>query len=202
VPEILVYQPAESRFGRWTSRPATLTVSLLGAQAVLKETADTVTLMRRLLFACALVALLVPAVALAADLAPGDGTLSVKNGTGRIDVAARGAVIGSCERCTITIDDPKAGDGTGPIVSGAEAQLDLTDTKSRWTGTDIRFRLIGGFSRVIVTGSGIELSAVGQGSATVRGWLNNLGTYAVNGADRKLLPFEPDSFRLGEPTGE
>jgi hypothetical protein len=155
--------------------------------------------MRRLVFACALAALLVPAIAVASGLAPGDGTLSVKNANGRIDVAARGTIIGSCDRCSITIDDPQPGDGSGPIVTGFEGlPRDLTETKSRWVGIDVRFRLIGGFSRTIVQGSGIDLSAVGQGSATVRGRLDNVGTYAVNGGERRLLPIEPFSFKLAD----
>jgi hypothetical protein len=31
----------------------------------------------------------------------------------------------------------------------------------------------------------------------VRGFLNNIGTYAVDGGDRRLLPFDPLSFQLG-----
>ena len=46
-------------------------------------------------------------------------------------------------------------------------------------------------------GSGIDLYAVGQGSVTVRGFLNNLGTYAVDGGERRQLPFEPLTFQLG-----
>jgi hypothetical protein len=157
--------------------------------------------MRRLVFACALLALAVPAAALAARLALGDGTLSVKNANGRVDVAARGAVIGTCDRCSITIDDPQPGDGGGPVVTGFDGIRDLTSTKSRWFGENVRFRLIGGFSRTIVQGSGIYLSAVGQGSATVRASRDNEGTYAINGGERRLIPVEPFSFRLADSSG-
>jgi hypothetical protein len=155
--------------------------------------------MRRLLFACALFALAVPAAGLAARSADGDGTLVVKNASGRIDIVATGSVVGSCVRCTIWIDDPRPGDGSGPIVTGFEGRRDeITDTKSRWSGTDVRFRLIGGFSRTRVRGAGIDLYAVGQGSVTVWGfpWALNPGTYAVNGGDRKPLPLEPLTFQL------
>jgi hypothetical protein len=153
--------------------------------------------MRRVLFACALFALAVPAAGVASRLAEGDGTLVVRNASGVIQVVATGTVIGSCDRCTIWMDDPKPGDGSGPIVTGFEGKHDLTDTKSRWSGADVRFRLIGGFARTRVRGSGIELYAVGKGSATVQGWLTNLGTYSVDGGDRRLLPFEPTTFQLG-----
>ena len=157
--------------------------------------------MRRVLFACALIALAVPAATFGSPRAEGDGTLVVRNASGIINVAATGTVIGSCDRCTIWIDDPKPGDGSGPIVTGFEGKRDdITDTKSRWAGSDVRFRLIGGFSRTRVRGSGIDLYAVGQGSVTVRAFLNNLGTYAVDGGERRPLPFEPLSFQLGVKT--
>ena len=152
--------------------------------------------MRRALFACTLFVLAAPA-AFAARGAEGDGTLVVRNASGVFNIAATGTLIGSCDRCTIWIDDPKPGDGSGPIVTGFEGKRDLTDTKSRWSGSDLRFRLIGGFSRTRVRGSGIELYAVGKGSVTVQGWLTNLGTYSVDGGERRPIPFEPTTFQLG-----
>ena len=178
--------------------PPPLTVSLLSAHYGHKEKADTLRAMRQVLFACAFFALAVPAVGLASRAADGDGTLVVKNASGVINVAATGTIIGSCDKCTIWIDDPKPGDGSGPIVTGFEGKRDLTDTKSRWSGADLRFRLIGGFARTRVRGIGIELYAVGWGSVTVQGWLSNLGTYSVDGGERRQLPFEPVTFQLGE----
>ena len=153
--------------------------------------------MRRVLFACAFLALLLPAFAVASRGAEGDGTLVVRNGSGIVNVAAKGTLIGSCDNCTVWIDDPTLGDGSGPIVTGFEGKRDLTDTKSRWSGTDVRFRLIGGFARTRVRGSGIDLYVVGKGSVTVQAWLTNVGTYAVDGGERRPLPFEPLSFQLG-----
>jgi len=49
--------------------------------------------MRRLLFACALFALALPAVAVGRTQAAGDGTLAVKDAVGTVQIAARGAVI-------------------------------------------------------------------------------------------------------------
>ena len=156
--------------------------------------------MRRVLFACALFMLAVPAGTFATARAEGDGTLVVKNGTGVIHLATKGTVIGSCDKCTIWIDDPLESDGSGPIVTGFEGKQDLTDTKSRWSGSDVRFRLVGGFSRTRVRGNGIDLYVVGRGSVTVRGFLNNVGTYAVDGGERRPLPFESLTFQLGVKT--
>ncbi len=157
--------------------------------------------MRRLLIPCALVALLVfPAAAAARQNAPGDGTVVVHNAYGTVSIVATGGMIGSCDHCTVTIVDPQPGDGTGPIVSGQESKQDLTDTKSRWAGYDVRFRLIGGFFRLRVYGSGIELSAVGRGQGTIRGMGTvNDGTYAVNGGDRRPLPDDLRAFWIGAP---
>jgi hypothetical protein len=155
--------------------------------------------MRRLVFACALVALALPAGALGLTRATGDGTLSVKNSDGVINIAARGGVIGSCDACTIFFVDPEPNDGSGPIVTGFEAKNAITETKRKWEGTNVRFRLIGGFFRLRVLGTGIDLSAVGQGSVTLRGYPFNLGTYSLNGADRRLLPEEARTFQLREP---
>jgi len=154
--------------------------------------------MRRVVFACAVFALAVPAATFGARTAEGDGTLVVRNASGVINIAARGSVIGSCDHCTIWIDDPKPGDGSGPIVTGFEGKrADITDTKSRWDGSDVRFRLIGGFARTRVRGNGIDLYAVGVGSVTVRAWPINVGTYAVDGGERRELPLEPLTFQLG-----
>jgi hypothetical protein len=76
--------------------------------------------MRRAFFACTLVALAVPTATFASRAADGDGTLVVKNASGVVNIAAKGSVIGSCDSCKIWIDDPKPGDGSGPIVTGFE----------------------------------------------------------------------------------
>jgi hypothetical protein len=154
--------------------------------------------MWRSLGVCMLLALLVPLSAAARTNAPDDGTLSVKNASGTLSLVARGSVIGSCDRCIVTIVDPQPDDGSGPIVSGEESSQDITDIKSRWAGQDVRFRLIGGFFRLYVTkSSGLDLTAVGKGSGWIRGagTLND-GTYALNGGERRPLPDERRTFLL------
>src|SRR2546421_4735842 len=152
--------------------------------------------MRRLALLALVTALAVPAAALAATGGADDGTLSVVNGDGVINVVARGGVIGSCDQCRVWITDPVAGDGTGPVVTGWEDVDNLTDVKSKWSGTDVRFKLIGGFFRLRVVGSGITLYAVGKGSGSLRGAPTNTGTWALNDATPHQLPDTMKPFVL------
>jgi hypothetical protein len=134
----------------------------------------------------------VPAGAHAVGGGAGDGTLEVTGATGIVGIASRGALIGQLDRGrVIFIDDPDAKDSKEPVVWGYESKRDLSDTKALYSGTDIRFRVIGGFFRVKVIGTGMDLSLVGRGSVTLGPALSllTLGTYSLNGGF--LLPF-PD----------
>src|SRR5437763_1652465 len=154
------------------------------------------TAMRRLVLLALFAALAAPAAALSAERAADDGTLSVVNADGVVNVVARGGVLGSCEQCRVWITDPVSGDGTGPVVTGWEDMDPVTDTKSKWSGKDVRFKLIGGFFRLRVVGTGITLYAVGQGSGSIRGAVTNTGTWALNDAAPRLLPDTIKPFLL------
>src|SRR2546430_4467669 len=125
--------------------------------------------MRRLLTFAMLVALALPATSAARGRGPSDGTLPVRDARGTIAISARGGVIGSFAKGSVTITDPVDGDGTGPIVTGDEWSKDRNDTTTSWGGTRVRFRMIGGTFRIIVKGRGINLSFVGKGNVTVTG---------------------------------
>jgi hypothetical protein len=146
----------------------------------------------RFLAIAVFVVLAVPAGAQAVGGGAGDGTLEVTGATGIVGIASRGALIGQLDRGrVIFIDDPDAKDSKEPVVWGYESKRDLSDTKALYSGTDIRFRVIGGFFRVKVIGTGMDLSLVGRGSVTLGPALSllTLGTYSLNGGF--LLPF-PD----------
>jgi len=157
--------------------------------------------MRKILYACLIAALALPAVSIAARRAPGDGTLSVKDARGLVLVTARGGLIGRCaKRCEILIDDPVPGDGSGPVVFGDDFARQVSDTAMIYRGNDIRFRIIGGAYRVKVTGVGINLSAVGKGSFTLDGaGTGDDGSYAVDGGEYLPLPDERTRQPLGAP---
>src|SRR5512133_516197 len=146
--------------------------------------------MRRLLtFAVLGLALAVPAGAAARTSGSTDGTLSVKAARGIVTIQGRGGVIGSCAKGSVLINDPVDGDGTGPIVTGDDWSKDKTDTATVWGGTRVRFRIIGGYFKVVVRARGINLSFVGKGSVIVNGaGTDDDGSYAVNGGDYNLIP--------------
>jgi hypothetical protein len=69
-----------------------------------------------------------------------------------------------------------------------------------YTGSNFRFRAIGGDYRVVVRGSGIYLFAGGQGQVTLRGsthYRNADGTFSVNGGKFRSLPARPLTREFG-----
>jgi hypothetical protein len=156
---------------------------------------------RRAVASAALALLALPAAALAVPGGPSDGTLAVTSATGSVSIAARGALIGQLDRGKVVLEDPDPKDGKQPVVWGYESKRDVTDTKALYAGTNIRFRIIGGFFRVKVVGSGMDLSLVGHGSVTLSPLfgLISAGTYSVNGEDEVRFPDQLTSVQLGAP---
>jgi hypothetical protein len=145
--------------------------------------------MRRLLPILLVIALAAPIAAFARSAVPGDGSLSVRNGDGQVRLLIRGAVIGKVESGRLTVIDP-AKDCDLLLVWETDApprEWTTTDgeTACTFTGTDLRFRFVGGLNEVRVIGSGVYLSAVGKGSARLRG---TAGTYSVDGGKYVDLP--------------
>jgi hypothetical protein len=132
-----------------------------------------------------------------------DGALSVKNADGRVVIAGKGAVIGRFDKGQVTIKDPNPYDGTGPIVTGADRVEALGEKTTRYSGSNIRFRMIGGAFTVTVFGTDIDLSAVGRGMVTLNGSIakgaNNDASYAVNGGAPEDFPPYILTFRLAPP---
>jgi hypothetical protein len=147
--------------------------------------------MRRLLtFAVLALALALPAGSSARVQGLNDGTLSVRDGRGKITIQGRGGVIGSFIQGKVTISDPVDGDGTGPIVTGDDfPPIERSETTTTWRGNRVRFRIIGGTFTIVVKGRGINLSFVGKGHVTVDGaGTEDDGTYAFNGGEYLAIP--------------
>ena len=165
--------------------------------------------MRKLLLTLLVLLLAVPAVGAAALMRKtGDGTLSVEDGTGRVVLIARGGVIGRFDSGSVTIQDRTPNDAFEPKVWGATRLLGervLGDPGERWSGTNVRFRLIGGEFRIVIVGRGIDLSAVGNGNVFLEGEGRLPGVYSLDGEDCsglrvkcKELPDPGKRFVLGE----
>ena len=164
--------------------------------------------MRRTLVVLALLALLLPMATAAAALTAGagDGTLSVENGRGKVNLDARGGVIGRLDRGTITVYDKTPADTSFPVVTGAdEPEVFLADGGVRYRGASLRFRIIGGGFKLQIQGRGIDLSVVGKGQGFIEAD-NSLepGVYSLDGADCRKnratceqLPLPGLRFKLG-----
>jgi hypothetical protein len=158
--------------------------------------------MRRLVLIMLVLGLSLPAAALALRELPGDGTLVVDNARGVVTVRARGGIIGRFDSGRVTIVDPIQGDGGVPVVYGWERETVLGPRTTRYEGEDVRFRLIGGTYRVTVQATGMDISAVGRGSATVdgTGFSDQLGRYQINGGIWQPMPDGSTALALGRGT--
>jgi len=130
-----------------------------------------------------------------------DGALSVKNADGRVIVVGKGVVIGRFDKGQVTIKDPNPYDATVPIVTGAEATQSIGEKTTRYSGTNLRFRMIGGSFTVNVFGTDVDLSVVGRGMVTLngaiaRGNTDADATYAVNGDPPLPFPTYTLTFPL------
>jgi hypothetical protein len=159
--------------------------------------------MRRTLVLLALLALLVPIAAIGGPRI-GDGALSVENGRGKVNVQARGGLIGRLDRGSVTIYDLTPADAHDAVVSGDYQPLVVSQNGLRYRGQGIRFRIIGGGFRVVIQGRGIDLSVVGRGNGFIEGEGPDPGLYSLEGADCRKnadscdpLPREGVRFRLG-----
>ncbi|HKP18333.1 MAG TPA: hypothetical protein VJT84_07625 [Gaiellaceae bacterium] len=159
--------------------------------------------MRRLiLLLIAAFGLALPAGALALRSSPGDGTLVVDNALGSVTVRARGGIIGHFDQGQLIVEDPNEADGKSPVVYGAEQVRDVGPKTTVYSGDDVRFRMTGGAYRVQVQALGIDISAVGRGSAVLDGSGfrdRQTGRYSVNGSPFQKMPATPTKVNIGQP---
>jgi len=161
--------------------------------------------MRRLCLIVAVSLLAAPAAALgdrAARTAPGDGSLVVTGGNGKLLVQGRGLIYGHLDRGTIVVSDYKADDSTAPSVSGA--RLKVVGNAVVYSGTDVRFLFPGGKYTLELDGVGIDVSAVGKGTVVAVGQDGiDDGSFAVDGGRDQPLGALPVTvtFGHGPPPG-
>ena len=166
--------------------------------------------MRRIVVACLLVSLVVPAAAFAVRTAPGDGTLSVRNGEGMIKLDVRGVIIGRFDVGRLVVVAPRDGDCDLLEVWGATREQAWTDDdgvayRCQFTGRNIRFRFMGGqhqiqIGRVLAPARDVDLSVVGRGTAFLKGSPSVFdGTYSRNGEPFQSMPDEGRLLQLAAP---
>ena len=157
-----------------------------------------------------LAAVAVPAAALAATSATGDGTLVVQDGQApdsgpdkapvvrlTINGSAIGQVVGQGK---IIIDGGAKSpppEVTGQGVTSKPSAIS-GDTATVWTGgpDGFKFRVVGGYYTIVIFGSDVSLVAVGTGSVWLAGTPDagkTDGRYSLNGDLWKSLPGTPTS---------
>jgi len=104
-----------------------------------------------------------------------DGTLSIREGIGVVQLSARGSVTGRLDRGKLTVIDPNPFDDKRPVVYGATKTTYRNNKTTVYQGRNIRFRLIGALFNSKIEGRGIYLSAIGRG----RGWIDGVGDPAA-----------------------
>jgi hypothetical protein len=175
--------------------------------------------MRRILFSCALLALLaLPAAAAARASAPAKpGYLVVRgglddrgaNGRPAATIVVTGFVLGRIsQEARVDIFQLPRGGGQvqvkGTDVSTRPVRWQGADgfrlTGKEYTGSNFRFRAMGGLFRVVVRGAGIYLFAGGTGAVWLRGssvYPNADGKFSVNGSTPRSLPTRRVKFKIG-----
>ncbi len=150
-------------------------------------------------FGVCFAALAVPAAVSAMVLAPGDGSLVVKDAsgprTGNVPVVAliiTGAAIGHVDQGSIVIDNGATAEvtkGSGVLWS---KDSKISATAQMWGGTDFKFRAVGsGKYTILIYGSGIDVVALGTGTVSLTGLADdplNDGKYSLNGKAFVSLP--------------
>jgi hypothetical protein len=136
-----------------------------------------------------------------------DATLSVRNGLGKVGLNFNGSVVGRVAHGKIVATDPVVGDGSGVVFWGCDRPAKPVDfTTTVCSGENLRFRAIGGRYVLAVRGSGISLSVVGRGVATLNGAGDDPdvprdGVYSLNDSPYKSLPDNEKQVPLVAPAG-
>ena len=147
-----------------------------------------------------LCALMVAPAAFAAGRATGDGVLELKAVYGTVQFGkegqpARGALWGQMDKGKLVVTDPVATDPQTIFVSGWEHKspptvLDTGATVTTYWGSNLHFRVTGGKYRLLFSGQGLDLTAIGVGVAYLNGDDDVLdpGYFARDSGDWQPIP--------------
>ena len=145
-------------------------------------------------------ALIIPAAAHSQPPAA-NGTLSIREGRGVVELNARGSMTGRVNG-QLSITDPKPYDSRRPVVYGATKTTYKNVRTTIYRGKNLRFRLIGARFELRIQGRAIFLSAIARGDGYIDGAgdpAENVfydGVWSLNDAPYQSLPDDPSSFEL------
>jgi hypothetical protein len=148
-----------------------------------------------------LLALLIPAAAQSSSSVPQNGTLSIREGRGIVQLDARGSITGRLSG-KITITDPKPYDSKRPVVYGATKTIYKNVRTTTYQGKNVRFRLIGARFNFRIQGRAIFVSAIARGNGMLDGSGDpsaNIfydGTWSLNDSPPDSLPDTATTFQL------
>ena len=148
--------------------------------------------MRKIVAACLPLLALVAVVgsSQARTVAQDDGCLVVAAGRGIVSLNAKGFLLGRFDQGTIDIEDPLENDGNVRVF-GYDKKRFLSDTKTRYIGSFVRYRASGLF-KVHIEALGIDFSLAGKGTATISsdGFLD-AGRYSTDAQSFCETRFQP-----------
>jgi hypothetical protein len=146
-------------------------------------------------------ALFIPAAAQSQSGAPKNGTLSIKEGRGSVQLDARGSITGRVNG-KITITDPRPYDTKRPVVYGATKTIYRNVKTTVYQGKNLRFRLIGARFDFRIQGRAIFLSAIARGDGVIDGAGDPTadvfydGVWSLNDSQYQSLPDSANPFVL------
>jgi hypothetical protein len=158
--------------------------------------------MRKLLVLL-VVALVLPAAAFS-QVRASNGTLSIREGRGVVQLDARGSMTGRVNG-KLTVTDLKPFDTKRPIVYGAAKTTYRNAKTTVYQGKNVRFRLSSARFVIRMEGKAIFLSAIARGTGTLDGIGDpsaNLfydGVWSLNDEPYHSLPDTATPFELAAP---
>jgi hypothetical protein len=164
--------------------------------------------MRKFLIPC-LIALAIPATAYTRTPLPpgGNGTLSIREARGVVNLYGRGSMTGRLNG-RVTITDPKPYDSKRAIVYGATKTIYRNEKTTVFQGKNLRFRAIGSLFQIRAEGKAVFVSALARGRVTLDGVGDvnaNIyydGVFSLNEEAYRSLPDDPTTFDLvASPAG-
>lgn len=158
--------------------------------------------MRRLAFIFVLAAVAVPAAAVAADRSAGDGAFELRAANGTLILTGKGVLWGQLDNGSLRVTDPVNSLAPPLLVSGAEHTRPVGENVTVYWGTNLTFRETGGKYRIRFKGSGLDLTAIGSGTADLTGDPTTAtdGSYALDSGKWQPVPLLEKVVTYGTPT--